>query len=206
MSYGIRQVTTALLAILLVPTNVGSLNAKEAGAAMGVAGPATAPVGHVAFCREAPAQCIAHGSRNAQILTAERWRELEAANTFANLLIGPRTDVEQHNAEEVWSLPGSYGDCEDYVLLKRKWLVESGWPTGALLIAVVIDEVGEGHAVLVARTDRGDYILDNKTNTILPWHQTRYGFVKRQSTSDPRRWVRVGQPIQESPTSSMAAD
>ena len=29
-------------------------------------------------------------------------------------------------------------------------------------MTVVIDEQGEGHAVLMVRTDRGDFILDNK--------------------------------------------
>jgi predicted transglutaminase-like cysteine proteinase len=31
------------------------------------------------------------------------------------------------------------------------------------------------------RTDRGDYILDNKRNAVLPWGQTGYVYVKRES-------------------------
>ena len=55
----------------------------------------------------------------------------------------------------------------------------------------VIDEKGEGHAVLTLVTDRGDFILDNKTSTILPWRQTGYTFIKRES-QDAIAWVSLG--------------
>ena len=42
---------------------------------------------------------------------------------------------------------------------------------------VVIDGRGDGHAVLMIRTDRGDFVLDNKRNAILPWSQTGYVYV-----------------------------
>jgi predicted transglutaminase-like cysteine proteinase len=57
------------------------------------------------------------------------------------------------------------------------------------LITVVRDEFNEGHAVLTARTDDGDFILDNKTSRIVPWHKTPYFFIKRQSARDPGNWV-----------------
>ncbi len=50
--------------------------------------------------------------------------------------------------------------------------------------------------MLMVRTDRGDLILDNKTNAVLPWQRTGYSFVKREgqtarpgspSTTAPRR-------------------
>ncbi len=102
--------------------------------------------------------------------------------------------MEFYHTEEVWTLPETYGDCEDYVLLKRKWLVERGWPTGDLLITVVFDEVGDGHAVLLARTSGGEFVLDNKTDVVRRWQETAYRYVKRQSVEDPNRWVSVGDP------------
>ena len=48
--------------------------------------------------------------------------------------------------------------------------------------------------MLLARTGSGDFVLDNKTDEIRPWHETAYRFVKRQSISDPNRWVSVGDP------------
>ena len=61
------------------------------------------------------------------------------------------------------------GDCEDFQLLKRRMLVERGLSRRAMRMTVVIDELGEGHAVLTVRTDRGDYILDNKTSGGVAW-------------------------------------
>ena len=58
-----------------------------------------------------------------------------------------------------------------------------GLPRRAMRMTVVIDELGEGHAVLMVRTDQGDYILDNKTSSILPWDETGYVFIKRESQS-----------------------
>ena len=67
--------------------------------------------------------------------------------------------------------------------------MERGWPASALLITVVRDERGEGHAVLTARTMQGDFILDNKTDEIRVWHRTRYDFIMRQSYLNPRIWM-----------------
>ena len=127
-------------------------------------------------------------------LTADRWRELESVNLAVNQTIVPVTDLAYYRVEEVWALPTSHGDCEDYVLLKRKTLIERGWPTGSLLVTVVFDEAGDGHAVLLVRTDRGDLVLDNKVDAIRAWYDTAYQFVKRQSAVDPNRWVSVGDP------------
>ena len=108
-----------------------------------------------------------------------------------NKKIAPVTDLEFYNTEEYWTLPASHGDCEDYVLLKRQALIRQGWPSGALLVTVVFDEAGDGHAVLIVRTDRGDFVLDNKIDAIRIWSQTPYRYVKRQSISDPDRWVAI---------------
>jgi len=66
-----------------------------------------------------------------------------------------------------------------------------GLPRRAMRMTVVIDEKGEGHAVLTLITDRGDLILDNKTNVIVPWHKTGYVFIKRES-QDITAWVSLG--------------
>jgi predicted transglutaminase-like cysteine proteinase len=61
-----------------------------------------------------------------------------------------------------------------------------------MLMTVVIDETGGGHAILTVRTNRGDYILDNKRNAIMPWEATGYHFVKRES-QDVVGWVGMGE-------------
>jgi len=80
------------------------------------------------------------------------------------------------------------GDCEDYQLLKRRMLIEAGLPRRALRMTVVIDENGEGHAVLTVRTDRGDVILDNKSDEVLEWFRTNYRYIKRES-AETMGWV-----------------
>jgi len=85
-----------------------------------------------------------------------------------------------------------YGDCEDYVLQKRKMLVDAGWPREALLITVVRDKRGDGHAVLTVKSDKGEFILDNQNEEIVLWTETGYRFVKRQSQYDVNVWVSLG--------------
>ena len=111
-------------------------------------------------------------------------------NTWVNETIKPLTDFEHWGVVDRWSYPDDgYGDCEDYVLLKRRMLIQSGWPREALLVTVVRKEKDECHAVLTVTTDKGDYILDNENKNILLWSETRYQFVKRQSQVDPNVWV-----------------
>jgi predicted transglutaminase-like cysteine proteinase len=103
--------------------------------------------------------------------------------------------MEHHGLVEKWSYPDDgYGDCEDYVLLKRRMLMEAGWPREALLITVVRDRKGDGHAVLTVKTDQGEFILDNQNEDIVLWSEAGYRFVKRQSQSDPNAWVSLGDP------------
>ena len=56
-------------------------------------------------------------------------------------------------------------------------------------MTVVREPNGDGHAVLMARTDRGDLILDNQDNRVLVWNETPYEFIKRQSQADAGKWV-----------------
>lgn len=145
------------------------------------------------FCERHAAECAVNPSEPASItLTPEVWRTLGAVNRRVNIRIKPLTDAQHWGVVDQWDLPDDgYGDCEDFQLLKRKLLVEAGLPRRAMRMTVVIDEKDEGHAVLMIRTDRGDFILDNKTSTILPWQQTGYVFVKREG-QDSLAWVSLG--------------
>lgn len=172
--------------------------------AMPVGAAANPPVGHIAFCRALPAECAASGSHAPMQLDAARWAELAQVNAAVNAAVAPVTDRDHYGADEVWALPAGRGDCEDYVLLKRKLLLQRGWSSGALLVTVVFDEIGDGHAVLLVRTDRGELVLDNKVEAILPWERTPYRYVKRQSVADPMRWVWVGDPRWSAATTAAA--
>jgi predicted transglutaminase-like cysteine proteinase len=168
-----------------------------------VHGYTNAPIGHSMFCDKYPRECVSFDSGNLRVkLTATARKQLALVNESVNREIKPVSDQEQYNEVERWTYPDTgQGDCEDYVLLKKKRLVESRWPASALLITVVKDEFGEGHAVLTVRTDRGDLILDNKRSEIMPWHESAYFFIKRQSARDPQQWVSLI-PQDSSPTVS----
>jgi predicted transglutaminase-like cysteine proteinase len=73
-------------------------------------------------------------------------------------------------------------------------LIQAGWPREALLITVVRERNGDGHAVLTVKTDKGEFILDNQSQDILLWSDTNYRFVKRQSQYDQNVWVSLGDP------------
>ncbi len=116
-------------------------------------------------------------------------------NKWVNDTIKPITDMDQWGVVEKWSYPDTgRGDCEDYVLLKRRMLIQAGWPREALLITVVRERNGDGHAVLTVKTDKGEFILDNQYPDILLWSDTNYRFVKRQSQHDQNVWISLGDP------------
>jgi len=123
------------------------------------------------------------------VMNADRWNDLKVINDNANDTVEPVSDIDLYKVIEYWTYPQTQGDCEDYVLLKRKQLMMMGWPAEALLITVLRDENNDGHAVLTVATDQGDYILDNRVYDILPWQETNYTYYKRQSQTDPWRWV-----------------
>ena len=153
-----------------------------------------APIGWVEFCSSNPGECSGGTSQPRDIvLTQTAWRDLLKVNRWVNETVKPMTDMEHWGVIEKWSLPtDGYGDCEDYVLLKRKMLMDAGWPREALLITVVRDRKGEGHAVLTVKTDKGEFILDNQNENVVPWTETGYRFIKRQSQGDPNVWVSLG--------------
>ncbi|MEW5423855.1 transglutaminase-like cysteine peptidase [Amorphus sp. 3PC139-8] len=184
------RLATWLLAILAA---VGAPSAAEATSSfMPLSDPTEAPEGYVEFCTRFPVDCRpAKKPSRAVVLTDERWVELVETNRSVNAAVRPVTDRAYYGRSEFWTYPIEAGDCEDYVLLKRRLLMEKGWPASVLLITVVRDENGEGHAVLTVGTDRGDLILDNRTDTVLPWALTLYHYVKRQEVEDPSTWVRI---------------
>jgi predicted transglutaminase-like cysteine proteinase len=162
------------------------------------------PIGWVEFCVEHASECrVAPSEPRTVVLTARLWRELVHVNQAVNSDIKPMTDLEHYGVVEKWAYPDDgYGDCEDYVLLKRRVLMEAGWPREALLITVVREASGDGHAVLTVRTDRGDFVLDNQNEAIVLWSESDYRFVKRQSQSDPNVWVSLGDPRPSSLTAT----
>jgi predicted transglutaminase-like cysteine proteinase len=163
---------------------------EAASAFMRVYGETKPPHGFVRFCAEYDRECVPGRPQNARFeATPERLAELDAVNRQVNRQIEATTDLDVYGQTEYWAIPTTRGDCEDYALLKRQRLIRAGWPVGALLMTVVYDEKGEGHAVLTARMSHGDLVLDNKHDDIKLWSKTGYTYVMRQSYIDPRVWL-----------------
>ena len=155
-------------------------------------GPARPPMGFLEFCDRYPEECrpLGRAGKATIHLDATKWDLLRQVNNYINRRVRPMTDQEIYNRPEVWEYPeDNRGDCEDYVLLKKRYLEALGFPAEALLITVVLDEKGDGHAVLLAHTNRGDLVLDNRRDEVRLWRRTGYRFLMRQSRRDPGRWV-----------------
>lgn len=150
------------------------------------------PIGHYEFCRRRVVECsILLSSSPAPELSAQRWAAIEEVNRSVNKRIAPKTDKQIFGQEEVWAYPTTEGDCEDFALLKRRELAGRGFSLSDLLITVVRQRNGEGHAVLTVRTAQGDFVLDNLDAEVKAWSETPYVYVKRQSSSDTGRWVSI---------------
>jgi predicted transglutaminase-like cysteine proteinase len=132
-------------------------------------------------------------------LTSTLWSQAVRVNADVNRAIIRRSDQANYGVEDRWATPleaGSrYGDCEDYVLEKRRALLAAGVPAKALHIALVTTRWGEAHAVLLLTTDRGEYVLDNLSPWIVAWNQAPYRWRTRQVGADPFAWVAVDTPI-----------
>jgi predicted transglutaminase-like cysteine proteinase len=162
-------------------------------ALLGQGGTAKPTAGWIHFCETYPAECAVDPAEPAVItLTAKIWQTLVRVNRQVNAAIKPLSDEDHWGVEDRWDFAeDGYGDCEDYQLLKRKFLVSAGLPRRALRMTVVVDENGQGHAVMMVRTDRGEFILDNKRNAVLPWSQTGYTYVKREGDAG-MAWASLG--------------
>ena len=148
------------------------------------------PIGFVKFCGRHPEACAQRVAAAVRpVLTARQWDLVSRVNSFVNAEVKPASDEEVYGEAEHWEYPTTRGDCEDYALLKQRYLEALGLPRSALLMTVVLDDKQDGHAVLTLATSEGDFILDNRRNGVRRWSDSDYTFLKRQSEADPRQWL-----------------
>jgi predicted transglutaminase-like cysteine proteinase len=185
---------TSLLAFFAVLFVAGPAFAQETPF-MPVYGVTQPPYGFLRYCDENPVECVGVYTEPIKMrvnLTQPLRDELYAVNYSVNTKIEMGKDIDIYGVSEYWTIPkNGRGDCEDLALMKQSKLIMLGWSPSVLFITVVLDEKKEGHAVLTVHTKQGDFILDNKKNEILLWHDTPYKFVMRQSYLAPRMWVNL---------------
>lgn len=182
--------STALCAGIILGLIAATAGASAAPMVTG--GLTSQPIGHFEFCKNNPSECsISVRDNGPEQMTGALWRELGEINLAVNQAVKPMNDVDIYGKDEVWAYPNGVGDCEDYVLEKRRELAAKGISLSNLLITVVRKSDGEGHAVLTVRTDKGDFILDNLSDNVKVWSETDYRYLKRQSSVNTGRWVAI---------------
>jgi predicted transglutaminase-like cysteine proteinase len=151
------------------------------------------PIGHYDFCKANPMECSVRSADLSPVrMTGALWKQLASVTATVNAAVKPMNDIDIYGKDEVWAYPDKgVGDCEDYVLEKRRMLSRMGVPLSNLLITVVRKPDGEGHAVLTVRTSKGDFVLDNLNDKVRSWDQTGYRFLKRQAIDNTGRWVSI---------------
>ncbi|MGO7212472.1 transglutaminase-like cysteine peptidase [Rhizobium ruizarguesonis] len=158
-----------------------------AGSSLPVTRSIGAPVGFAAACAKYKWLC---GRTAAQQLNDQAGTALlQKVNRAVNGRIIPAEDRPSSRNKDVWSLPAAgRGDCEDYALQKMKDLIEAGFPSNRLALSVVIGPHDQNHVVLIARTDGGDYVLDNLTSAVRLWRATGYTFLATQDFQSRTGW------------------
>jgi predicted transglutaminase-like cysteine proteinase len=170
----------------------GTLSAEAASRYMRTGAVTSQPIGHYQFCQNSKAECsVVSANVMPARVTDFGWNVIKEVNAEINRRILPMTDLDIYGRDEVWSYPTDVGDCEDFVLEKRRELMKRGFAAANLLITVVRKPDGEGHAVLTVRTMDGDFILDNLDEGVRLWSETPYRFMKRQADYDSGRWVKI---------------
>jgi predicted transglutaminase-like cysteine proteinase len=179
----------------------GSASASDLYAVVG-ARTQTPPIGWTQFCQTYATECNTKPLSPIDIVLSDAaFSYLSRLNTWANHNVKPMTDMNHYGMVQWWRYPDDdAGACHSYALLKRRLLMQAGWPRQALLMTIVHESNGDGHAVLTVKTDRGEFILDNLTDDVLLWSKTPYRFYKRQSQDDPNAWVWLDDIHSEGPT------
>jgi predicted transglutaminase-like cysteine proteinase len=172
----------ALFGATMVPAKAAQWS--EAG------GVTSIPYGHKDYCGRNPRDCRGHSVLPPMQLTPQRMKLLQSVSSSVNHRIKPVSDQDNYGKRDYWTIPvNGKGDCEDYVLMKRAQLMARGMSASQLLITMV--QGSEAHIVLTARTDHGDYILDNLRDDVLPVEKTSYRYIKMQSPANSGQWVSI---------------
>ena len=185
----LRPVLVALLALVVMTDAALAIDANPARAFLPIKRETLAPDGAKGLCVRHDWACApGHGA----VAGAEALALAKAVNRAANAAIRPVSDQVQYGVPERWALPTARGgDCEDYALFKKRELIGAGISPDRLLLTTVLDRQTKSHAVLVLRTEMGDFVLDNVHDRVLPWDRTGYVFLRMQNPERPAGWVSV---------------
>lgn len=151
------------------------------------------PSQYADFCRRHPAACVLDGDAVIR-WTPDVHETLGEVNLGVNDAVAFVSDMDNLGVEENWSFPANCrGDCEDFALEKRERLVDLGVPRASLTIAFAFHEVAFfPHAVLLAETTAGTWVLDNLHDAVLCWNALPYRYTRRERPDGD--WTRFAPP------------
>jgi predicted transglutaminase-like cysteine proteinase len=123
--------------------------------------------------------------------------QLDAVNRWANARPYVE-DMANWALPDYWETPGEFiargGDCEDYAIAKYFSLVRLGFSPDDLRIVIVSDVLAHDfHAVLVARLNGEDWLLDNQVPDVMPL-AAKPQYTPIYSLNE-RGWMLQSQPI-----------
>jgi predicted transglutaminase-like cysteine proteinase len=117
---------------------------------------------------------------------------LGKVNKAVNVAIEPVPDMVQWGVPEKWNRPvrGADGrlqdDCDGYVIEKWYRLVRQDHLPADSFYPLYAEVPGYGgHLVLAVDTDKGTYILNNLTDSIVPLQKFSFTYLKRPMPGEP---------------------
>jgi predicted transglutaminase-like cysteine proteinase len=161
--------------------------------------PVVPPYAYAVFCHASGYNCQPVPPADGFEPSERRIAEVRRVNRRVNSDIAYRPDAPATGQVDRWDARVRRGDCEDYALTKREELIDLGWPSRRLLLAMALTEDGVGHVVVIVRLEDSDLVLDNLSNRIVAWHATSHRYLKVQSAADPTRWHATLESVAASP-------
>jgi predicted transglutaminase-like cysteine proteinase len=150
--------------------------------------PVVPPYAYAVFCHASGYNCQPVPPADGFEPSERRIAEVRRVNRRVNSDIAYRPDAPATGQVDRWDARVRRGDCEDYALTKREELIDLGWPSRRLLLAMALTEDGVGHVVVIVRLEDRDLVLDNSTDRVLPWNAKALRYLKVQSPIDPQKW------------------
>lgn len=162
-----------------------------------VLGRIRAQSGILQACENNPGSCTAPGTRKWEAMMARAQGQgaegqLDAVNSFFN--DSPYIeDINNYGKSDYWATPLQFmknsGDCEDYAIAKFVSLRMLGWSNDDLRVVILKDTVRQvNHAVLAAKLDGDDMILDNLATEPLP-SDTVIQYSPYYAVNETTRWI-----------------
>lgn len=159
---------------------------------------ANAPLGYQLFCLDPSAerecsvqwgQYKADESGSLQAPTKKNLAQVAAVKRMVDRRYSPRQD-----SGDDWNVLGEggieAGDCEDFALTNRHYLLKAGWPSKALLLATGSTfKQKRRHAILVVRTSEGDWVVDSLLPNLIKLGNYKFYWEKIQSPEGPLKFL-----------------